>query len=113
MTLAVNSSTQATVVVGTTKNAANSRPAHFPLSGYAGGLSLAGLLFCFSRRRPKRIFPTMLALLLLLFATAALPGCGGDGVNTASKGTYTITLTATPSSSTAAVQTATVSVTVQ
>jgi len=114
VTLAGNGSATATVVVGTTTTASNHNQPVSPFSKYAGGLTLAGLLCCFVRRKFARgIFP-MLVLLTLGFAAAALSGCGnGNGINTAAKGNYTVTVTATPSGSGATAQTATLSVTLQ
>ena len=114
VTLAGSSSTQATVVIGTTaSSAASSRSPLSPFSKFAGGASLAGLFFCFSRRRFRRAAPWMFAILLVVIVSTALTGCGsGSSVKTAAKGSYTATITATPSGS-ATAQTATISVTLQ
>jgi hypothetical protein len=114
VTLSAGSSAKTTLVVGTTNSAANSRPQNLPFSGYAGGLSVAGLFCCFVLRRFNRRVFSMLVLAVLVFAVAGLSACNnGNGANTVSKGTYAATITATPSGSTATSQTATVSVTVQ
>lgn len=113
ITLAGGTSSQASIVVGTTASAANDKPQPYPLSKLAGGLTLAGLFCLFVRRRSARgIFP-MLVLLSLTVALAALSGCGSGGLKTVHKGTYTVTITAKPSGSAASSQTATVSVNVQ
>jgi len=114
VTLAVGSTAEATVVVGTTVTSSSNHPQSIPFSGYAGGVSLAGLIFCFAFRRHNRKVFAMLGLGFLVFVVAGLSACNnGNGVNTVSKGTYTATITATPSGSAATVQTTTVSVTVQ
>ena len=124
VTLGGGATSQVSVLIGTTSataTAANDVPRRVPFAGYAGGISLAALLFCFGRRRRlPRAIPSMLAVLLLAFTAAGLSGCSGgsssnsgNGISTAAKGTYTVTITATPSGSTAAAQTATVAVTLQ
>ena len=114
VTLSAGSTAEATLVVGTTITSAANHSQGIPFPGYAGGVSLAGLLFCFAfRRRNRKVF-SMLALGFLVFAVAGLSACNnGNGVTTVSKGIYTATITATPSGSTGTAQTATVSVTVQ
>jgi hypothetical protein len=115
VTLAAGGTTQASIFIGTTTTASSRAPHSFPLSGYAGGLSLAGLLCCFARRRFPRAVPFLLAGFVLALGTAGLSGCGGggSGIKTAAKGSYTVTVTATPSGSTASAQTTTIAVTVQ
>jgi hypothetical protein len=112
--LTPGATSNATLVVGTVTAAANNKPASFPVSGYAGGLSLAGLLCCLAFRKSNRRVFSMLALFLLAITVAAVSGCNnGNGLKTVAKGNYTATITATPSGSTTTPQTVTVSVTVQ
>jgi hypothetical protein len=114
VTLTAGSNATATLVVGTTTSAATNQQPLIPFSGFAGGLSLAGLVCCLGRRRFSRGVLSVVTLVLLGFATVGASGCGGgNGVKTATKGTYTVTITATPASSSAGAQTATVSVMVQ
>jgi len=114
VTLAAGSTEEATVIIGTTTSAANIPPPFSPLSGYVGGLSVAGLFCCFAFRRFNRKLFSALGLLFVVSAMAGLSGCSsGNGVKTVAKGTYTATITATPSGSSAATQTATIAVTVQ
>jgi hypothetical protein len=114
VTLAGLSTTQATLVIGTTTSSANNAPPPSRLAKLAGGVSLAGLFLCFSRRRFRRAAPWIFSMLLLTTATTTLTGCGsGSSVRTAAKGSYTVTITAAPSGSTAAAQTATIAVTLQ
>jgi hypothetical protein len=105
----------ASVLIGTTTSAANHPLALSPLSKFAGGVSLAGLFGCLVLRRFRRGIFSGLALLMFVFAVAGLSGCGnnGNGVNPATKGTYTVTITATPTGSSATSQMATLSVTLQ
>ena len=119
VTLAGSSMLQASLIIGTTTNAAT-RPANkpgsmLPLFEYGGGLSVAGLLCCcLRRRRLQRMAATMIVLILGFSASAGLSGCGSSSsAKAAQKGTYTVTVTATPSVSTISAQTATVSVTLQ
>jgi hypothetical protein len=120
VTLSGASSLNATLIIGTTTSkasttAANSRGSLLPLSGL-GGLSLAGLLCCFGRRRRlPSIVGSVIGVFLLVAMAQGLSGCGSSSspVKTAPKGTYTVTVTATPTTSSAAAQTATVSITVQ
>jgi hypothetical protein len=115
VTLSGASTTQATVVIGTTASTAslNQSPLS-PFTKLAGGVSLAGLFFCFSRRRFRRSAPWMISIVLFAFAVAAISGCGSSSsVKTATKGSYTVTVTATPSGSSATAQTATIAVTFQ
>lgn len=112
--LTAGSTAEATLVVGTTTTAANHQPSLIPFSGLAGGFSLAGLICCFGRRRLPRGILSLLALAVVGLAAIGTSGCSsGNGVKTATKGTYTVTVTATPSGSSAGAQTATLSVTVQ
>ena len=117
VTLSGASSLNATLIIGTTVSkasiAANSRGPLLPLSGL-GGLSLAGLLCCFGRRRLPRVVGLVIGVFLLIAAVQGLSGCGSSSpVKTAPKGTYTVIVTATPATSSVAAQTATVSVTLQ
>jgi hypothetical protein len=113
VTLSGASSTQATVVIGTTNSAVDSRSPLSPFSKFAGGISLAGLFFCCTRRF-KRDVLWMLTILLVAFAVTSISGCGGgNSVKTAAKGSYTATITATASGSSVASQTAIVAVTLQ
>jgi hypothetical protein len=113
VTLSGASSAQATVIIGTTNSAANGESPLSPFFKFTGGISLAGLFCCFTRRF-RRGALWMLATLLLVFTMTGLSGCGGgSSVKSAAKGSYTVTITATPSGSTAASQTATVAVTLQ
>jgi len=80
-------SSAVTLVVGTTTTSTANDPQGIPFSGYAGGVSLAGLLFCLAFRRYNRKAFSMLASAFLVFAVPGLSACdNGNGVTPVSKG---------------------------
>jgi hypothetical protein len=113
--LTPGSTASATLVVGTTATRA---AAEVPASPWKHGAPVLGLAavgaFTLSRRRRRRLFASLAALILAVTAFG-ITGCGSSGasVKAVGKTSFTITVTATASDSSVAPQTSTVNVTVQ
>ena len=116
VSLTAGGSGSSTLIIGTTnRNALHMQSQnHSPWGKTGAVLSMAALLWIFTRRRTM---PRMFSILLvagLALAGISLSGCGGgSSVKTAPTGNYTVTITATSSNSSITPQTTTVAVTIQ
>lgn len=122
VTLAVSSTSAATLVLGTTGTHAELKQPATPWEAPTAAVSLAAMVGIFFGRRKR--FSRLAALMLgaVLCVGGFLTGCGGNGGTTTkttpsapivAPGTYTVTVTATPATgSGASTQTAQVTLTV-